>query len=243
MANDGFAVAHDINKEKQRQAEIRKNQPMEFRMSVGEGADKGVSVVVLDVVKYPAMPFFHYMHRWGYTKGVKGSMKSDICIKDGPEGCPLCKKDGVKDSTYELVLTVLDGRSYTPQNGPNAGKTVRLSKKLFIVKSGMIPKYERLFKEHKSFRGMVLTLFRDKDTDPASGGEVKFGSILPEAVLMKKYGSVHGADMIKPVDYNKAYPRPTYNELAERWGEGSHNETHVGGSDFGGDDDGDSVPF
>jgi len=236
-ADDGFAKAREINQERKRQADLRANQPFEFYMKPGEGGEDGVILIITDMARMPAMPFFHYQHRWGFVKGQKGSGKNDECIKDGNEGCPLCKKLG-REGTYEMVLTVLDGRKYTPQNGPNAGKTIPISKKLFIVKTTMIPKFERLYKEHKTFRGMCIKMFRDNDKDASIGSEVRFVKMIPEQVLQAKY-----KELAVPVDYSKAFPRPTYDELAARHGESMANETHVGGADFAGDTDADSLPF
>jgi hypothetical protein len=243
--DDPFAKARKLKMEEDRQAEIRRNQPREFRMKVGEGGEKGVEILLLDTARLPDMPFFHYMHRWGYVEGQPGSGKTEVCIQDGPDGCPLCESLG-RQGKWEMALSCIDNRPYTPNSGPNAGKTVQRSKKLVTVKSKMIPKFERLYKEHKTFRGMVVRLFRDNKQDESIGSDVQFVRFLNETQLAKY------ADMAKPVDYEKAFPRPTYDQLASQHGggnsgggnrsSGGNSRGGAGSADFDGSDD-DSIPF
>lgn len=231
-AADGFGVARGINAQRDREAAQRKERGFEFNMKIGEGGEKGVTIILTDKVRLPnQMPFFHYAHRWGFERN---DPKTEVCIQDDPSGCPLCRSLN-KKGTYEMVLTCIDTRPYTPQKGPNAGKTVRRSRKPYVVKTGMIPQFERLYKQHKTFRGMVLTLFRDGQKSPGSGSQVQFVRMLTEAELAK-----YGPELSTPIDYKKAYPRLTADQMASQYNLDSADGA-IGSADVGsGDDD---IPF
>src|SRR6184192_3186394 len=76
-ANDGFARARSINEERERNRELRANRPFEFQMKPGEGGEKGVVAILVDKVKMPTPPYFHFMHRWGFEQG---EIKNEVCI-------------------------------------------------------------------------------------------------------------------------------------------------------------------
>lgn len=229
--NDGFSKARQINAQNQREAEIRRNRPIPFRMGVGEGGEKGVVITILDRPRLPGLPHFHYMHHWGFEEG---DPKSEVCIQDDPDGCPLCKHLGRK-GTHEMVLSCIDKRPYTPKKGPNAGKTDTSPKRKIVeVKTSVIPQWERLYKEHKTFRGMVVRIFRDNAKSPSAGSQIQFIKFLPELEL-KKY-----KDLSEPVDMEKAYPRPSAQQLRQQYNIGGDDT--IGGEDTGAGID-DSIPF
>jgi hypothetical protein len=217
----GFGVAHALNEERARRA----NRPFEFAMKPGEGGLNGVTIVLTDRVRLPAMPYFCYMHRWGFEEH---DVKTEVCITDGPEGCPLCRHIDKKGG-YEMMLSCIDPRPYTPKNGPKAGQTTPRTKRPYPVKISMIPAFERLYVAHKTFRGMVVKLFRDNKKSPATGSSVEFVRMLDEATL-RKYG-----ELAEPFDMAKLYPRLSAEKMGLLYNiDGAANGGGaVGSEDFG----------
>lgn len=240
---DGFDKSRRLKEEQDAEIERRRAKLYEFGMKVGEKTknrvtgkeEPGVELLILDKAALPKMPYFHWYHRWGYVEGVKGSGKEDICLKETDEGCPLCEDLG-KEGRWEMCLTVLDKRPYTPQSGPNANKVVPMSRKLLVAKSKMIPHFEELFKDHKKFRGMVVRVFRDGPKDEKIGSRVKFIKFLTEAEIQKL-----PQELREPMDYVKAWPICDRAELAGRnkLTNGGTATAKLGAADFTDDD----IPF
>ncbi len=229
----GFATAHALNEER----EARANRAFEFSMKVGEGGMQGVTIILTDHVRLPQMPYFCYMHRWGFDSNPPAP-KTEVCITDGPEGCPLCRSLGKKGS-YEMMLSCIDPRKYIPEKGPKKGIEQPRQRRPYPVKMSMIPAFERLYQSHKTYRGMVLRLFRDKKLSPATGSQVEFVKMLDEATL-KKYG-----DLAKPFDYTVQYPRLSAEKMALQYNIDHASAGAVGAEDapggsVGSDDD---LPF
>ena len=236
----GFSTGQQIVKERNDRYELMKARPFEFGMKVNEGGINGVEIVFTDKAKNGSpppnnSPFFCYMHRWGFEAGQKP--QNDLCIKDGPDACALCAKLG-KEGAYEMMLTCIDKRPFTPASGPNAGKRVLCSKKLYVVKSSIVAQFERLWMQYGTFRGMVVKCFRDNDKAARGGSTINFVKFLTEAELAnlnKQY-----KDVAIPTDYAKAFPRPSADEHRQRYG-GTGDA--VGDADHGTGGQPDEIPF
>jgi hypothetical protein len=197
----GFATAKRLRDEQKRERENRKNQPMRYRLRDG---DEG-TITILD----KGDPFFMYEHEWQGAKGYYD--QHEVCIKD-TELCPLCQKLS-KEGYYVMMLTVIDHRGFTPKRGPNRGKEVKWSRKLFPVKVGMIPKYQRLYTRHGDLRGLKLKLYRDGDRAPATGSDVEFIAKVPVAKLQRIYG-----EQAQAFKYEELFPRLTVKEMRSKYG-------------------------
>jgi hypothetical protein len=232
VSSGGFATARAKNAEFERNRATRSERGFEFGMKAGEGGVNGVTIILTDRVRLPDLPYFQHTHRWGFDQG---SPKTEVCLQDGPEGCPLCRSLNKKGG-FEMVLSCIDTRPYTPKHGANAGKTVPRSRKPYVVKTTMIPVFERIYNKHKTFRGLVLRLHRDGGKNsPGSGSTVEVIRQLTEQELAK-YGA-----MSVPIDYAKAYPRLTPQQMAEQYQIDAGGR--IGGEDFGTMAATDDLPF
>jgi hypothetical protein len=250
---EGFVRSDQINAENARNREVRMATPYPFRMSVGEkGSDMqdGVRIVITDTAraakqgmpydKIKNSPFFCYMHHWGYEEK---KYQSEVCIRDGSEGCPLCARLG-KEGSWEMMLTCIDSRPYTPKSGPNAGKTVPISRKLYQVKTGVQPQFQRLWMQHHTYRGMVLRCFRDNSRSPSAGSTVQFERMMSEAELTALANKFKSKELITPTNYEVAFRRPTHADLVKRFG-GTGAGAMLGAADSQTDAgvSGDDIPF
>jgi len=132
----GFKKGAAKREQQQREYEKRKNTPWDFRLAPGDEAE----VIILDTEE----PFFITEH----TLKINGRWGKEVCIADRGDRCPLCESLG-KEGSYTMYLTVLDRRPYKIKKGPNAGKTIKASRKLLPVKGRNMAKFERQYKKNK----------------------------------------------------------------------------------------------
>jgi hypothetical protein len=213
----GFRKGAQKREQQQREYEKRKNTPFDFRLKPGDEAE----VVILDTEE----PFFITEH----SLKLNGRWTKEVCIADQGERCPLCESLG-KEGSYTMYLTVLDRRPYRIQNGPNAGKTIKASRKLLPVKGRNMAKFERQYKRHKGkWRGLKVLCHRTGDKEAAIGEDLEFSTKVKESIL-KKYGE-NG----QPVNYEEIFEIPSAKELTRR-----HNLTAdgaVGSEEFEDEDE------
>lgn len=213
----GFKKAAQKREQQQEDYERMKNTPFDFRLKPGEEAE----VVILDRDE----PFFTTLHK---VKGANGRWEDAVCIADTGEACPLCSSTG-KEGSYTMILTILDKRPYKIKNGPNAGKTIKASRKLFMVKGRNLPKFERQFKRRGGkWRGLRVNCARSGEKEAAIGEDLEFRGVIKEAVLAK-----YGEESV-PAPYEEIFPIPTAKELASRY---RISNTVSGSSEFDEEED------
>lgn len=213
----GFKKAKQKRERQEEEYQRKKDTPYDFRLKPGDEAE----VVILDAEE----PFFVNLHK---VKNAQGRWEDAVCIADTGVSCPLCSSLG-KEGSYTMVLTVLDRRPYKIQNGPNAGKTIKNSRKLFMVKGRNLPKFERQYKRHQgNWRGLRILCRRDGDKEAAIGEDLEFLGKVKE-VALKKYGENSVA-----ANYEKIFEMPTAKELAARY---KVQNTVAGSEEFENDDD------
>lgn len=103
---------------------------------------------------------------------VNGDWESFVCVAEN-EVCPGCESGDSKASLVG-VLTVLDHTPYTIKSGPNAGKTIANSRKLFIATRQTL---KLLAKQAKSVGGLTGATFevnRTGDKEPGVGNQFIF---------------------------------------------------------------------
>lgn len=216
----GFEVGKHKREAQDERYEKMRATPFRFRLQKGEEAE----LVILDAKDL----FFVTEH----TLKHAGRWTNEVCIADSGVPCPLCNSLG-KEGSYTLMLTVLDRRPYKIKNGPNAGKTIKISKKLLPVKGRNLDKFARNFaKFDDNFRGLKITCRRQTDTEASIGEDIEFDiKRVPERVL-QKYG-----DEAKVADYETIFEVPTAEELCERYNlQGSGKA--AGSQEFDKDDEG-----
>lgn len=215
----GFKKGEAKRQRQEEEYQRKKETPFDFRLKPGDEAE----VVIVD----SEPPFFISLHK---VKDARGRWTDEVCIADTGVACPLCSSTG-KEGAYNMILTVLDRRPYKIQNGPNAGKTIKVSKKLFMVKGRNLPKFQRQYERYDGkWRGLRIHCRRDGDKDAAIGEDLEFMGKVSEKVLAK-YG-----EHAEAADYEKIFPTPTAKELAER---NNVNSSVAGSEEFEGGEDAD----
>lgn len=230
-------AALDRYADEERKAKERRNTPlMPFRFRAEYGPDaQPCPIIILD--KKIDNIFFLYEHSVQDDQGRWG--KTEVCIKEHDVGCPLCQLEGGKNSkvgrsTYVMLLTVLDLRPYKNKDG----KKIPYSRRIFAVKGSQIGDWMKIFdraeQKFGTLRGLYLEVMRNDKQDASTGkpqlldNDMLFDHV-KEKELLADYGHdavvgdnnkvIKKADEdITPFDYDAIFKRPTYDELARRYG-------------------------
>jgi|GEM_PF-1913309 len=127
------------------------------------------------------IPMF-YQHRLK----LNGQWQNFVCVSD-QEPCPICEK-GDSRAALVGVMTVLDHTPYKIKNGPNAGKLIKNSKKLFVATRQTIKKLSKKATKHDGLTGCTFEVARTGDKDPAVGSDFEFVEQLDADALAATYG-------------------------------------------------------
>jgi hypothetical protein len=215
-ASGVFATA----KAEKKKQDMKANRPWEVNVPVGGSLE----VYFLD----KGEPFARYEHSIG--GGPNKRAEPYPCIKDSPEACPACQKEG-KEGSYVLYLTcVVPIEKYENKDGETI--TRRFSKKLFPIRVKMASKYQRLYEKYGSFRGLVVRLHRDQKMDPRTGSDVEFVRRLSEKEILalascqgikglnkESIDQIKKAKIDQPYDYARIFPPIKAKELAAMLGQ------------------------
>lgn len=151
--------------------ELAKQGKGMYRFWMPEDSDRKITFLdgdldedgVLDVLAY-------YEH----TLRVNGQFEQFVCTADADttQPCPLCEA-GDKPSLVH-VLTVIDHTPYTIKSGPNAGKTVKDTRKLFVAKRNTIQLLTKIATKRGGLAGCTFDVSRIGDKSPGVGTQFDF---------------------------------------------------------------------
>ena len=141
--------------------------------------------------------FMFYEHR----VRLNGEWENYICTAeaDQTQPCPICES-GDRPSLVG-VMTVIDHTPHTIQKGPNAGKTIKNTRKLFVAKRHTIDLLRKLAVKRGGLAGCTFDVIRGNEKTPSVGETFdfvqKFSSFAeiaakydmkPEDVAVANYG-------------------------------------------------------
>lgn len=152
----------------------------------------------------------------------KAVYNPERCISEW-DACPLCSQPDA--AAYDVAfLSILDLRPWTTKDG----KEVKYTKKILAVKKNDLAAFQGLIDVHGSLRGLVLKMNRPDVDKSSSIGSPTFVMKLEQEDLLEEFGHearlsdkgtviVPENDSIVPWNYDKYWPVPTRNELAQKY--------------------------
>ena len=212
---DGFSRAREQQIRQQEDYDRKKEKPFPFRITQKDMKEKRN---VVDMLYLDKEPFFVRLHT---VPNGHGGFDDEVCLADTGGICPLCQQLG-KEGTWTLVLTALDKRPYRNRDGV----LTKQSKKLVMVKSRNIDKFERQYQKHHTFRGLVCTHRRHAPKEASIGEDLEFkDKLVPEVVIAKS------GDLSKVTDYAKAFAALSQEAMASKYAniDTSHDSGFGGG--------------
>lgn len=240
---NGFNKFNEVVEQSKIKEEARKHKV--FRFYVPVNATK--EFIILDSTP----DFFVYEHNLKNPESGYYDLFY-VCVKE-TEICPLCEKFG--EPYYACLVSVLDLEPYTKKDGT----VVPFSRKLMAIKYRQYAKFHRKYTKEKTLRGLLCSSSRDKQTDPAIGGDIQFEEYISEEDLMSKYiatykdfnGKVVTENLAVPFDYEKVIPVYNADQLRKLTGTlssaplGSRTQVQhdIPNLDYRDDEEEDSLPF
>jgi len=216
--------------EDQRRQQERADGYAPFRFFLPSPEKQGVTreqleanIVVLD----DAPTFAMFEHSFPDPKtGRWGKGAFTVPCLSGDSHCPACDADS-KDPYFALFLSIIDMTPYTNKNG----QLVPFTKKLLVVKNKNQGWWFRQYERRGTLRGMQVLMVRDS-AQGANHGNPEFIELHDEQAIIDSFShpevkSQDGQRVIKQAnedcfayDYGRIFKKPTYEELAERFGTG-----------------------
>ena len=143
-----------------------------------------------------------------HTIQLGGKWKNVPCTAK-EEPCPICANGD--NAALVAGFTVIDHTPFTIKNGPNAGKTVEQSKKLFVAKRTVYAILQKLASKNGGLAGVTFDVSRQGDKSPATGNMFDKVSKDTLAELKKEYG-----ELAEPADFLEEITYYTRDELIEQ---------------------------
>lgn len=187
-------------RQRQEQRDKQSNKP--FRYRVKQNTEEN-EFIVLD----SEPDFFVYEHvlrdpltgRWGPVTCCRDYTTCAVCESSDPD---------LKESTYNMVLTVIDLNPYTTRKG----ETIEFSRKLLVVKPGQQKKFNRYYEREGTLRGAVFSSARGGEKTAAIGDDIEFVEYMPEEDLLTyqrewtdREGKAHTEDCSQPFVYEECF--------------------------------------
>lgn len=163
-----------------------------------------------------------------HTVYVNGKWQDFVCTED-QEPCPLCAA-GEKKSLVG-VLTVIDHSEYKIKNGPNQGKVIKDTKKLYVAKRMTLKQLTKLAEKRGGLTGCTFEVSRTGDKSPNVGNMFEFVEKNTLEDLREHFGKDEGGNWIATAaDYEKEITYRTAEELLKL---GVGKATHTVGKEKG----------
>lgn len=197
-------VDEEIQRQKERREASSNRQPFSYWMPPGDTRE----VIVLD----DAPDFFVYEHQLKDPSG--GKQRVHITCPKEFDNCAACEGD--KESTFIMVLTVIDLQEFEDRNG----NFHEFSRKLFRVKPAQQKKFLRRHEKEGTLRGALFELSRDSKKDSVIGNDIEFIEMVDEEELseyVKTYvdrdGKEQTEDCSQPFVYEEIFEEPDADKI------------------------------
>jgi hypothetical protein len=152
-----------------------------------------------------------------HTIKLNGEFKQFVCTEkngdDNAEPCPICAKNE-KEFNPALVgvMTVIDHTPHKIKSGPNAGKVIKNTRKLFVAKKNSIKLLTKLAIKRGGLAGCTFDVSRSGDKSPGVGNQFDFVEKFDDlSSIMEQYGLKE--EEVMPANYEDEIPYRTADEL------------------------------
>lgn len=143
---------------------------------------------------------------------VNGSWENYVCTMETDGHCPICAKG---DSKAALVgaLTIIDHTPHKIKSGPNAGKTIEHTRKLFVAKKLTISLLSKLAVKRGGLTGCTFDVMRGNDKTASVGSQFDFDAKSSPEEIAEACGIP--IEQVQPADYDAEITYRNSDELAE----------------------------
>lgn len=166
------AAAKDAFQQEEAKAEMAKAEAGKmWRFFLKDGEDGQITFLDGDLNE-EGMLDINMFHE--HRVRINGAWQNFICTAeaDTSQPCPICES-GDRPS-FVGVMTVIDHRSHTIQNGPNAGKVIKNIRRLFVAKRNSMKQLAKLAAKRGGLAGCTFDVSRSGEKEPAVGNQFDF---------------------------------------------------------------------
>lgn len=128
---------------------------------------------------------------------LNGEWTNLVCTAE-TEPCPICARGDAKQSLVGAG-TILDHTPYKVKNGPNAGKVLQHTRKLFVPTRNTIKILSKQAVKRGGLAGCTFEISRGGDKDPSVGSQFEFVEKRSLQDLMATFGLTQ--EQVAPADY------------------------------------------
>lgn len=204
------AVLEDDAKKEAQKAEAGKL--WRFRIQEGDDDDHRVTFLdgTLDDEGTLEAPMWHE-----HTLQLGGKWKNVPCTSH-EEPCPICANGD--NPSLVAGFTVIDHTPYTIQSGPNAGKVVKFSRKLFVAKRTTYAQLQKLATKQGGLVGTTWDISRNGDKSPAVGNMFQLEAKQTLAEVKKELAAIKAeyGELVEPADFAQEITYYTRAELIQQ---------------------------
>lgn len=143
---------------------------------------------------------------------VAGKYEHFVCTQEKEGYCPICARGDSKPYLVG-VMTVLDHSEHKVKSGPNAGKTIANTRKLFVAKKATIKILSKIAVKREGLSGATFDVSREGDKSANVGSQFDFTD-------KNSFDDIAAACGLKvedlvPADYESEITYKTADELVE----------------------------
>ncbi|QXN72666.1 DNA binding domain protein [Rhodobacter phage RcZahn] len=153
------------------------------------------------------IPMFHE-----HSVKVNGQWENYVCTQESEGFCPICAK-GDNKPTLVGVMTIIDHTPHKIKSGPNAGKTIQHTRKLFVAKKQTIRNLAKLAVKRGGLRGCTFDVMRGDDKTASVGSQFDFDTKSTLEEIAKACGLK--MEEVVPADYDKEITYRSVEELVD----------------------------
>lgn len=206
------AAAQEAFQAEEARAEMAKQEAGRmWRFWMPDGEDRRITFLdgEVDAEGLLDVPMFHE-----HTIRVNGNWEHFVCTAevDPSQPCPLCEA-GDRPSLVG-VLTVIDHSEHKVQKGPNAGKVIVNTRKLFVAKRNTIKILTKLAVKRGGLAGCTFDVSRTGDKEASVGNQFDFVEKFESYDdIAEKYGLK--LEDVQPANYTEEIKYRSPEELIE----------------------------
>jgi hypothetical protein len=143
---------------------------------------------------------------------IAGQWTNFVCVADDDQTCPICER-GESKSVLVGVMTVIDHTPHKIKSGPNAGKIIKNTRKLFACKRGTVKQLSKKAVKHGGLTGVTFEVSRSDDKKASVGDDFEFEGKASLKEVMQTYDLK--PEDVEPADYDNEITFRTAEELIE----------------------------
>lgn len=207
------SAAKEAMADEEAKAELRKQEAGKmWRFWMPEGEERQLTFLDGKIDDEGMLDIWMF---YEHTIRINGNWENFICTAeaDQTQPCPICEK-GDRPSLVG-VMTVIDHSEHTVKNGPNKGKVIKNTRKLFVAKRQTITLLTTLAKKRGGLVGCTFDVTRLGDNAASVGSAFDFQhKFTTRQEIMDKYGLENEEDVM-PANYAEEITYRSPEELIE----------------------------